>query len=81
MFDDDRENDKTKLFANNSSFPDVFECKEKITKVTKEIGEHRRQVRLTLRQPALEYCTLLGTEVNTQNLNLSDILYIQYLYT
>ncbi|XP_060571566.1 DNA mismatch repair protein Msh3-like [Ruditapes philippinarum] len=68
-----RENDKTKLFADNSSFPDVFECKEKITEVTKEIGEHRRQVRLTLRQPALEYCTVLGTEflVEVKNSNIS----------
>ena len=60
----DRENDKTKLFSDDSSFPDVLECKEKITAITKEIREHRRQVRLIVRQPALEYSTVLGTEVN-----------------
>ncbi|XP_053405229.1 DNA mismatch repair protein Msh3-like isoform X2 [Mercenaria mercenaria] len=70
-----KENDKTHMFSEDAHFPEVMNCKEKITEVTKEIQEHRRSVRLTVRQPALEYCTVLGTEflVEVKNSNISLI--------
>ena len=59
-----RENDKTKLFVDETQFPDILESKGKINATLQDINDHRREVRLTTRQPSLEYTTVLGTEVS-----------------
>ena len=59
-----RENDKTKMFTDESQFSPILECKSKISRVIQEINDHRRDVRLTVRQPSLEYTTVQGTEVD-----------------
>ena len=51
------------MFTDESQFPAISECKNKIGGVLQDINSHRREVRLTVRLPALEYTTVQGTEV------------------
>lgn len=39
--------------------------------------DHRRTVRLILKQPALDFTTVLGTEVSVNNLSIKDTSYKQ----
>ncbi|XP_033750207.1 LOW QUALITY PROTEIN: DNA mismatch repair protein Msh3-like [Pecten maximus] len=57
-----RDNDKTEIFMDESKFPIIVERKQSIQDVMKEIQAHRRDVRLILRLPALEYITVMGIE-------------------
>ncbi|KAK3098520.1 hypothetical protein FSP39_020282 [Pinctada imbricata] len=57
-----RENDKTNIFKDESIFPSVLKRKSAIQDVMKDLQEHRREVRLLLKQPALDYTTVMGTE-------------------
>ncbi|XP_069137452.1 DNA mismatch repair protein Msh3-like [Argopecten irradians] len=57
-----RDSDKTKIFTDESKFPIIMERKQAIEDVISEIQAHRREVRLVLRLPALEYTTVMGTE-------------------
>ncbi|XP_064608529.1 DNA mismatch repair protein Msh3-like [Liolophura sinensis] len=67
-----RENDKTKLFIDEIQFPAIVERKLEIEKVLSELKGHRREVRLTLKQPTLEFVTIMGTEflVEVRNAHL-----------
>ena len=58
-----RDKDKTNLFTDESLFPMVQKRKKEIKDVEKEMSDHRRTVRLILKQPAVDYVTVLGTEV------------------
>ncbi|CAJ1069112.1 DNA mismatch repair protein Msh3 isoform X1 [Xyrichtys novacula] len=54
--------DKTELFSDLSGFPVLQERREQIQNVINEIQNHRKEVRLTLKAPALEYTTVSGQE-------------------
>ena len=51
------------MFTDESQYPAISECKSKISSVLQDINSHRREVRLTVRLPALEYTMVQGTEV------------------
>ncbi|XP_030647649.1 DNA mismatch repair protein Msh3 [Chanos chanos] len=53
---------KTELFSELTDFPVIRERKEEIQVVLSEIMEHRREIRLVLRSPALDYVTVSGQE-------------------
>ncbi|XP_061172820.1 DNA mismatch repair protein Msh3-like [Saccostrea echinata] len=55
-------NDKTKIFINEQDFPDIGKRKKQIEAVRTEILDHRREIRLLLRQPSLDYVTVMGIE-------------------
>ncbi|XP_071168797.1 DNA mismatch repair protein Msh3-like isoform X1 [Mytilus edulis] len=57
-----RDKEKTNLFSDESLFPTVQRRKQEIKDVEKEMLDHRRTVRLILKQPALDFTTVLGTE-------------------
>lgn len=59
-----RSGDKTELFSDLSSFPVLQERSEQIQTVLDEIQKHRKDVRLTLRAPTLDYTTVSGQEVS-----------------
>ncbi|KAJ8380672.1 hypothetical protein SKAU_G00014500 [Synaphobranchus kaupii] len=54
--------DKTQLFSDLTDFPLIRERKEEIQAVLSDIQEHRREVRLALRNPSLDYITVSGQE-------------------
>ena len=66
------------MFVDESQFATILESKRKISATLQEINDHRREVRLTTRQPSLEYTTVMGTEVsvNIKNLEIS-MLFLQ----
>ncbi|ESP05453.1 hypothetical protein LOTGIDRAFT_208479 [Lottia gigantea] len=57
-----RENDKTKLFNKEDNYPDIMNIKEEINEVLKDIKDHRKDIRLILHQPSLDYVTVSQTE-------------------
>lgn len=59
-----RANDKTNIFTNEDDFPDIKKRKNQIEAVRREIVDHRREVRIALRQPSLDYVTVMGVEVS-----------------
>ena len=60
-----RDSDKSNLFVDDSTYPAVCQCKQDIEDVRAEIKDHRREVRLALRMPAVDYVTVSGIEVMT----------------
>jgi hypothetical protein len=50
----------------------VQKRKKEIKDVEKEMSDHRRTVRLILKQPAVDYVTVLGTEVKKFKLRLHN---------
>ena len=72
-----RENKLGELFMCCDDYQALKDCHEKITMVTEEIEGHRRHVRLTLHQPALEFTTVNGTEV----LQIDSCLLIEQMST
>ncbi|XP_061117730.1 DNA mismatch repair protein Msh3 isoform X1 [Conger conger] len=54
--------DKTQLFSDLTDFPLIRERKEEIQAVLSDILEHRREVRVVLRNPSLDYITVSGLE-------------------
>ncbi|XP_076005669.1 DNA mismatch repair protein Msh3 isoform X2 [Genypterus blacodes] len=54
--------DKMELFSDLSSFPVLLERREQIQAVLEEIRDHRKDVRLKLRIPTLDYTTVSGQE-------------------
>ena len=56
------------MFSDESEFEELSQCKKDIQDTMKEIRDHRREVRLALRMPSLDYTTVLGTEVRAQSL-------------
>ncbi|XP_013390152.1 DNA mismatch repair protein Msh3-like [Lingula anatina] len=67
-----KEGDKCNLITDESQFPDVVRIKAEIAQVTTSIHNHRRDVRLTLKAPALDYVTVSGQEflIEVKNSNL-----------
>ncbi|XP_070542111.1 DNA mismatch repair protein Msh3-like isoform X2 [Ptychodera flava] len=57
-----KDGDKTNLFVNESDYPAICERKAEIEKVKEDIVTHRREVRLTLKNPSLDYVTVSGQE-------------------
>ncbi|KAA8592696.1 hypothetical protein FQN60_018151, partial [Etheostoma spectabile] len=53
---------KTELFSDLSGFPVLQERREQIQTVIDEIQDHRKEIRLTLKAPALDYTTVSGQE-------------------
>ncbi|XP_074495491.1 DNA mismatch repair protein Msh3 isoform X2 [Sebastes fasciatus] len=53
---------KTELFSDLSGFPVLQERREQIQSVVDEIQDHRKEVRLALKSPALDYTTVSGLE-------------------
>uniref|UniRef100_A0A669CMG1 DNA mismatch repair protein MSH3 n=1 Tax=Oreochromis niloticus TaxID=8128 RepID=A0A669CMG1_ORENI len=53
---------KTELFSDLSGFPVLQERREQIQTVLREIQDHRKDIRLILKAPALEYTTVSGQE-------------------
>ncbi|XP_068422970.1 DNA mismatch repair protein Msh3 [Clinocottus analis] len=53
---------KTELFSDLSGFPVLRERREQIQTVVSEIQDHRKDVRRTLKAPALDYTTVSGQE-------------------
>ncbi|XP_076588059.1 DNA mismatch repair protein Msh3 isoform X2 [Chaetodon auriga] len=53
---------KTELFSDLSGFPVLQERREQIQTVISEIQDHRREIRLTLKAPALDYTAVSGQE-------------------
>ncbi|XP_038559330.1 DNA mismatch repair protein Msh3 isoform X1 [Micropterus salmoides] len=53
---------KTELFSDLSGFPVLRERREQIQTVLNEIQEHREEIRLILKAPALDYVTVSGQE-------------------
>uniref|UniRef100_A0A8C4NYZ4 DNA mismatch repair protein MSH3 n=1 Tax=Dicentrarchus labrax TaxID=13489 RepID=A0A8C4NYZ4_DICLA len=54
---------KTELFSDLSGFPVLQERREQIQTVVNEIQDHRKEVRLMLKAPALDYTAVSGQEV------------------
>ncbi|XP_028434901.1 DNA mismatch repair protein Msh3 isoform X2 [Perca flavescens] len=53
---------KTELFSDLSGFPVLQERREQIQTVIDEIQDHRKEIRQTLKTPALDYTTVSGQE-------------------
>ncbi|XP_049907976.1 DNA mismatch repair protein Msh3 [Epinephelus moara] len=53
---------KTELFSDLSGFPVLQERREQIQSVLNEIQDHRKEIRLTLKAPALDYTSVSGQE-------------------
>ncbi|KAG7240038.1 hypothetical protein INR49_028041 [Caranx melampygus] len=66
---------KTELFSDLSGFPVLQERRDQIQTVLNEIQDHRREVRVTLKAPALEYTTVSGQEflIEVKNSQLSTV--------
>ncbi|XP_058631979.1 DNA mismatch repair protein Msh3 isoform X3 [Onychostoma macrolepis] len=53
---------KTEMFVDLTDFPVIRNRKEEIQSVLSDIMEHRREVRLVLKNPSLEYTTVSGQQ-------------------
>uniref|UniRef100_A0A8B9H1I2 DNA mismatch repair protein MSH3 n=1 Tax=Astyanax mexicanus TaxID=7994 RepID=A0A8B9H1I2_ASTMX len=53
---------KTELFADLTDFPVIEQRKDQIQNILSDIMEHRRELRLILRNPSLNYATVSGQE-------------------
>ncbi|WAR00673.1 MSH3-like protein [Mya arenaria] len=68
-----KENKKSELFLDTSSYPGLKKAVELIACVTGQLQEQRRHVRLVLGQPGLEFTTVMGVEflVEVRNSNIA----------
>lgn len=57
-----KQGDKTKVFKMTQSFPKVEKTRQDIRDVESELLGHRKEIRYILRIPAIDYCTVSGTE-------------------
>ncbi|XP_067294282.1 DNA mismatch repair protein Msh3 [Pseudorasbora parva] len=53
---------KTEMFVDLTDFPVIQKRKEEIQSVLSDIMEHRREVRLVLKNPSLDYTTVSGLQ-------------------
>jgi len=60
-----RAGNKTELFSDLSGFPLLRKRREQIQSVVGQIQDHRKDIRRTLKAPALDYTTVSGQEVPT----------------
>lgn len=51
------------MFVDLTDFPVIQNRKEEIQSVLSDIMEHRREVRLVLKNPSLDYTTVSGQQV------------------
>ncbi|XP_038661311.1 DNA mismatch repair protein Msh3 isoform X1 [Scyliorhinus canicula] len=67
--------DKTQLFTDLNEFPVIQQLKLEIQNVLSKLQEHRREIRLILRKPSLDYVTVSGQEflIEVRNSLLSII--------
>ncbi|XP_041042752.1 DNA mismatch repair protein Msh3 isoform X2 [Carcharodon carcharias] len=67
--------DKTQLFTDLTDFPIIQRRKLEIQDVLSQLQEHRREIRLILRKPSLDYVTVSGQEflIEVKNTLLSII--------
>ena len=67
--------DKTQIFCDETQFPELVAVKENINATLTGIHNHRRDIRLQLKMPALDYTTVLGVEfmVEIKNTNLKIV--------
>uniref|UniRef100_A0A8C9VVR1 DNA mismatch repair protein MSH3 n=1 Tax=Scleropages formosus TaxID=113540 RepID=A0A8C9VVR1_SCLFO len=67
--------DKTQLFSDLTEFPVIRERKDEIEAVLSQILEHRREVRLILKNPSLDYVTVSGQEflIEVKNSMVSSV--------
>nr|XP_057926954.1 DNA mismatch repair protein Msh3 isoform X2 [Doryrhamphus excisus] len=54
--------DKTELFSDLSGFPVLQERRDQIQRVLEEIQHHRKDIRLILKAPAMDYTSVSGLE-------------------
>ncbi|XP_041367946.1 DNA mismatch repair protein Msh3-like [Gigantopelta aegis] len=57
-----KENDKPNLFTDESVYPSIVERKAEIENVKKQLKDHRKEIRLKLGQPSLDYVTVMQIE-------------------
>ncbi|XP_077988845.1 DNA mismatch repair protein Msh3-like [Glandiceps talaboti] len=57
-----RDGDKTKLFADEEDYPRIKKRKKAIQDVLDDLEKHRREIRLTIRNPSFDYTTVNGQE-------------------
>ncbi|KAG2466365.1 MSH3 protein, partial [Polypterus senegalus] len=67
--------DKTELFVDLKDFPAIRQRKAEIQDAISEILEHRRQIRLVLKNPSFNYVTVSGQEylIEVKNSMLSQV--------
>ncbi|GFO14525.1 DNA mismatch repair protein msh3 [Plakobranchus ocellatus] len=73
-----RDNDMPSLFVDgleDESVSSVYATKENINDILREIQDHRKEVRIALRQPGLNYTTVLQTEflIEVKNTQLKSV--------
>ncbi|GFO41051.1 DNA mismatch repair protein msh3 [Plakobranchus ocellatus] len=73
-----RDNDMPNLFVDDledESVSSVYATKENINEILREIQDHRKEVRIALRQPGLNYTTVLQTEflIEVKNTQLISV--------
>ncbi|KAK7115963.1 DNA mismatch repair protein Msh3-like [Littorina saxatilis] len=70
-----RENDKANLFTDDNRYSQVAQVKGEISSAMQELKDYRREIRLVLRQPSLDYVTVLQTEylVEVKNTQLRTV--------
>ncbi|XP_068077362.1 DNA mismatch repair protein Msh3 isoform X5 [Danio rerio] len=66
---------KTEMFVDLTDFPVIRKTKEEIESVLLDIMEHRREVRLLLKNPSLDYTTVSGQQflIEVKNSMLSIV--------
>ncbi|XP_005090364.1 DNA mismatch repair protein Msh3 [Aplysia californica] len=70
-----RENDKKNLFVDDNQFPNVCSRKKDIQEVMKCLNDHRKEVRLALKQPGLNFVTVNQIEflVEVKNTQMKEV--------
>jgi len=68
-----RTGNKTEMFVDLTEFPVIQKRKEEIHSVLSDIMEHRREVRLVLKNPSLDYTTVSGQQVIASSILLTPV--------
>jgi len=68
-----RTGNKTEMFVDLTEFPVIQKRKEEIQSVLSDIMEHRREVRLVLKNPSLDYTTVSGQQVIASSILLTPV--------
>ncbi|KAL9986355.1 hypothetical protein ACROYT_G000493 [Oculina patagonica] len=71
----ERGDDKTKLFCDQTKFPAIMKCNLEIERILAELKSHRSEFRQILRHPSLDYCCVSGNEflIEVRNTNLKMV--------
>lgn len=67
-----RMGNKTEMFVDLTEFPVIQKRKEEIQSVLSDIMEHRREVRVVLKNPSLDYTTVSGQQVISSSIFISS---------